>query len=132
MPRAEWSVAAGRPVVQVELHTTQGWSPTRMLLADSGAGSLNSLFDVVLAESDCRRCSRRPFGTVSLRGAFVGSHPVHMVRLRIAQLAFDRYVRVVATASLPPGLDGIACFRFLSLFTYGNFGSRTTFGLEAS
>jgi hypothetical protein len=30
----------------------------------------------------------------------------------------------------PTGFDGIACFRFLNRFTYGNFGAATHFGLE--
>ena len=130
MPRIEWPVADGRPIVQVELETAQGTSRTRTLLADTGAGTLTSLFDVVLGETDCRACSGRPFGTISLRGAFQGNHLVYMVRLRVAQLKFDRYVRAVAAPSLPPGLDGIAGFRFLSQFTYGNLGGRDTFGSE--
>ena len=30
----------------------------------------------------------------------------------------------------PAGFDGIACFGFLNLFTYGNFGDPALFGLE--
>jgi hypothetical protein len=30
----------------------------------------------------------------------------------------------------PPDFDGIACFRFLNRFTYGNFGDKNAFGLE--
>jgi hypothetical protein len=132
MRRVEWPVAAGRPVVQVELKMAHVWSPARTLLADTGAGTLHSLFDVVLGEPDCRLCSDRPFGTISLRGAYEGSYPVYMVRVRIVPLDFDRHVRAVAAPSLPPGLDGIASFRFLNQFTYGNHAGRTTFGLETS
>lgn len=96
MPRVDWPVADGRSIVQTELRMAREWSSTRTLLADTGAGTLNSLFDIVLSESDCRRCSLRPFGSVALRGAFQGSHPVYMVRLRIVQLDFNRHVRAVA------------------------------------
>jgi hypothetical protein len=30
----------------------------------------------------------------------------------------------------PVGFGGIACFRFLNRFTYGNFGDPNQFGLE--
>jgi hypothetical protein len=36
----------------------------------------------------------------------------------------------VGVQTPPTGFDGIACFRFLNRFTYGNFGSSTQFGLE--
>jgi hypothetical protein len=31
---------------------------------------------------------------------------------------------------VPRPFDGIACFRFLNRFTYGNFGDPNQFGLE--
>lgn len=130
MPRASWPVAAGRPVVKVELVTANDRSAERTLLADTGAGTLDSRFDVVLGEADCLLGSDRPFGTVTLRGAFHGCHFVYMARLRIPRLDFDHHVRAVAAPSLPPGLDGIARFNFLSNFTFGNFGVREQFGLE--
>lgn len=38
---------------------------------------------------------------------------------------------VVGVADTPKGFDGIACFPFLNRFTYGNFGDRASFTLEA-
>src|SRR5437879_3109927 len=45
-------------------------------------------------------------------------------------LGFAKYLRVVGVLSVPPGLDGIACFSFLNRFHYGNFGDPGLFGLE--
>jgi hypothetical protein len=36
----------------------------------------------------------------------------------------------VPDALLPPGLDGLAGFRFLNTFNYGNFGDPDQFCLE--
>ena len=46
-------------------------------------------------------------------------------------LSFARLVQVVGVPAVPDDLDGIACFAFLNLFTYGNFGNPNSFGLEA-
>jgi hypothetical protein len=45
-------------------------------------------------------------------------------------LGFKEDLPVLGVANPPSGLDGIACFRFLNRFTYGNFGSANEFGLE--
>jgi hypothetical protein len=50
--------------------------------------------------------------------------------MQIPTLGFDQYLRAVAVPHLPIGFDGVACFRFLSRFTYGNFGDPDQFGLE--
>ena len=51
--------------------------------------------------------------------------------LRLDQNASrDEQVRAVGVPSLPAGLEGMACFRFLCRFTYGNFGRSDQFGLE--
>lgn len=39
-------------------------------------------------------------------------------------------VAAVPANALPTGLDGIAAFRFLNRFAYGNFGAPEHFGLE--
>jgi hypothetical protein len=39
-------------------------------------------------------------------------------------------MRAVGVPNAPKGLDGIAGFRFLNRFTYGNFGNALEFGLE--
>jgi len=60
----------------------------------------------------------------------------HVIRgnLEIPALSVARRVRVVAVSdtACPAGMDGIAYFRFLSSFTYGNFGARRQFGLETA
>jgi hypothetical protein len=43
----------------------------------------------------------------------------------------DRQVRAAAVPAFPAGFDGVAGFRFLNRFTYGNFGDPTRFGLES-
>jgi hypothetical protein len=53
-----------------------------------------------------------------------------MLRVQIPQLRFDHHVRAVAVTQTPHDLDGIACFRFLNRFTYGNFGDPASFALE--
>jgi hypothetical protein len=50
--------------------------------------------------------------------------------VQIPALGFDRAVRAVAVPRVPPGLGGVAGFRFLNRFTYGNFGDPGLFGLE--
>jgi hypothetical protein len=45
-------------------------------------------------------------------------------------LNFDEPIPVVGVAQLPQGFDGIACFKFLNKFRYGNFGDPCCFGLD--
>jgi hypothetical protein len=45
-------------------------------------------------------------------------------------VSFDDSVPVVGVSSVPRGFDGIACFKFLRRFSYGNFGNPDGFGLE--
>ena len=53
MPRAQWALENGRPAIEVLLRVSAGRSVSRSLLADTGAGSLQSGFEVVLDERDC-------------------------------------------------------------------------------
>jgi hypothetical protein len=53
-----------------------------------------------------------------------------VVRLPIPILSSDRHLRATAVPPCPAGFDGIADFRFLNRFTYGNFGDPSRFGLE--
>lgn len=131
MPRVQWQLRRGRPVIQVSFTlATGGQQTTRTLLADTGAGSFQSRFELLLHEGDCLRCGGIPLRPVTLGGAYIGAHRVYLIQVRIAQLGFDRAVRAVGVPSPPTGCDGIACFRFLSRFTYGNFGDHLQFGLE--
>jgi hypothetical protein len=105
---------------------------TRTLLADTGAGSLNAPFELILNAADCQQFKWRRLGAVGLGGAFSGAFPTYSVRVEIPALQWARVVAavVVPTAPLPPELDGIAGFRFLNSFSYGNFGNPDQFCLE--
>ena len=46
------------------------------------------------------------------------------------RLGFDQIVRVIGVPSPPNGFEGIACFRFLNRFNFGNFANPEQFGLE--
>ena len=131
MPRAHWNLHSGRPTIEVFLTLkSSGRSIPRQLLADSGAGTDRSGFDILLDNQDCRDCGGSPIQPVNLGGAFSGSFPVYLLRVRIPSLAFDRRVPAVGVPRCPTGFEGIACFRFLNRFTYGNFGDIGSFGLE--
>jgi len=131
MPRAQWSLVRGRPVVPVILTLQPGSQRVkRNLLADTGAGTARGGFEVLLAEQDCLLCGRKQVKAVVLGGAYAGLFPVYVVRVEIPELAFNHYIRAVGVPTVPGGLGGLACFRFLNWFTYGNFGDPRRFGLE--
>lgn len=134
MPRICWPLQAGCPIIQMTLTRSDGTQAiTRTLLADTGAGSLSAPFELVLSTSDCQQFRWRPLGTVRLGGAFAGAFPVYSLRVEIPALQWVRVVAAVAVpiASLPSALDGIAGFRFLNSFTYGNFSNPSQFCLES-
>ena len=131
MPRVDWALYADEPIVELELLSTAGGPRvTRRLLADTGAGNARSGFELLLADQDCQSCGGNPTQPIVLGGAYSGSFPVYLVRVVIPILAFDQFVPVVGVTQVPAGLDGIAGFRFLNRFTYGNFGDPGRFGLE--
>ncbi len=131
MPRLAWRLVNGRPAVEIALRRpSDGQDWPRTLLADTGAGSLLSLGELILSEADCLICGGRPNRPVSLGGASTGSFPTYTVRVRIPGLGFDERVRTVGVARVPAGFDGLACFRFLNRFTSGNFGDANLIGLE--
>jgi hypothetical protein len=131
MPRVQWPFQGGRPVVPVALNLpVGGQSIFRNLLADTGAGEDNSGFELLLEEHDCLLCGGKLVQAVTLGGSYVGSFPVYRVRVQIPALGFDQFLRAVGVPTNPPKLGGIACFRFLNQFTYGNFGDSKQFGLE--
>src|SRR6266542_2996429 len=122
MPRAQWPLLHDRPIIQVILVLVQGGQPlVRNLLADTGAGTAQSGFELLLDEQDCLLCGGIPLQGVVLGGAYVGSYPVYLVQVRIPMLGFDQAVPTVGIPAAPAGFDGIACFQFLNRFTYGNF-----------
>lgn len=131
MPWVVWPLLHGRPRIEIVLTRTPGGRPTtRDLLADSGAGSDQAGFEIVLDENDCLTCGGRPEKMIRVGGAVAGSFRIYRVRIQIPQLGFDRRVRAIGVPQVPSDLDGIACFRFLNRFTYGNFGDPGQFGLK--
>jgi hypothetical protein len=132
MPRILWSLRHHRPIVEVALSPNAGGPPlVRRLIADTGAGTAQSGFELLLHENDCPLCGVMRSIPVTLAGAYTGTFPVYMVRIPIAALGFDRYLHAAAVPSIPAWFDGIAGFRFLSRFAYGNFGDPRRFGLES-
>lgn len=131
MPCARWPLWRGKPRIEIVLtQALDGRETFRNLLADTGAGSDRALFELILDETDCLTCGGNPKGTVQLGGAYAGSFPLYGLRIIIPQLGFDHNVPVVGVPNTPPNFDGIAGFRFLSRFTYGNFGNPNQFALE--
>jgi hypothetical protein len=100
------------------------------LLADTGAGSNTASFELLLEESDCLLCGGRPLSPVVLGGAYAGQYPLYQVRVQVPELGFDASVAVVGIPRATSGFEGIAGFRFVNRFTYGNFGNPAEFGLE--
>ncbi len=132
MPRAVWPLLNERPMIEVVLpQTNVGQPATRRLLADTGAGRSQSDFELFLEATDCSLYGGRSIGKVRLGGAYSGSFRVYEVRVQVPALGFDQVIRVVAVPA-PAGFNGIACFRFLNRFTYGNFGDPNQFGLETT
>lgn len=114
------------------LTLAQGSSPVqRVLLADSGAGSLSAPFQFILDEEDCLLCGGIPLHAVRLGGAYVGAFPLYDLSIQLPELRFVQNVRAVGVPSAPTAFDGIACFNFLNRFVYGNFGDAGQFGLES-
>jgi len=131
MPRVQWPLWHGRPCVQVVLSLMPAGQPlVRTLLADTGAGSRGSRFELILEENDCLLCGGFPYPPVNLGGAYRGSFPRYDVPVRIPALGFDQNVRAVGVPSDPKRFEGIAGFPFLNRFSYGNFGDPGQFGLE--
>lgn len=131
MSRVQWLLRRGRPCVEIILTLEpSGASQPRTLLADTGAASHQSRFEIILDEDDCLLCGGLPGASVTLSGAYVGAFPLYDLLVRLPALGFHRNLRAVGVPTVPAGFDGIACFCFLNRFTYGNFGDHSQFGLE--
>jgi hypothetical protein len=126
-----WPLRNDRPAVEIQLQLAGGQHVLRWLVADTGAGTRRDTFELILDEDDCLQCGGVYVHTVRLRGAYDGSFPVYVVDVRADSLNFSEPVNVVGVPSTPRGFDGIACFRFLRRFHYGNFGDPDVFGLDA-
>lgn len=132
MARAQWPLLYDRPAIEIVLTPANGGQKvTRTLLADAGAGNAKAPFELLLEENDCLLFSGKPTQMVPLSGAYSGSFPLYVVRVQIPSLGFDDDVPVLGVSRPPKRLDGIAGFRFLNRFTYGNFGDAGAFALEA-
>ena len=132
MASARWPLRHGRPVIEVVLTLIQGNQKVpRTLLADTGAGAAHDPFAIVLDEIDCLMCGSMPFKMVTLGGSIAGVFPVYVFPVEIPSLQFKDDLFVVGVAKTPDGFDGIACFRFLNRFAYGNFGDPLAFALES-
>lgn len=64
------------------------------MLADTGAGSSQSIFDLILDEEDCVLCGGIPGAAVSLGGAYVGAFPLYDVPVSVPSLGFAKNLRV--------------------------------------
>lgn len=132
MARRQWPLLHDRPRLEIMLALPAGGQPLpRNLLADTGAGTARSGFELVLVEQDCLNAGGIPSLPVVLRGAYSGSFPVYLVRVQLPDLRFDHHVLAAGVPTVPAGFDGIAGFRFLNRFEYGNFGDSGQFGLDA-
>ena len=132
MPRAEWPLKNSCPRVEIVLaQANDGKLFARDLLADTGAGPMNSGFELILHEDDCLLCGGNPLQPVNLGGAYAGWFPIYLLSVQIPSLGFSGNMRAVGVPSAPAGFDGIACFSFLNRFHYGNFGNPVVFGLAA-
>ena len=131
MPRVLWPLRQGRPSVQIILTLTPGGQTyPRTLLADTGAGPRNAVFELVLDHNDCLLCGGYLLQRVLLGGAYAGSFPIYIISVQVPALGINMDLPAVGVPSVPIGFDGIACFAFLNRFTYGNFGDPGQFGLE--
>ena len=101
MPTLQWPLRRGRPHVEVVLTLALGGQPLiRSLLADTGAGSQSSVFELILDEDDCLLCGGNPDQLVTLGGAFSGSFPAYLLFVQIPSLGFAQNVRVVGVPSV--------------------------------
>jgi len=131
MPRMEWPHVSDRPVVKVEFQSAAtGDRVERTLLADSGAGERGDNFDLILTTVDCIEFGGILMELTALGGAYSGEFPVYFLPAWIPGIGFSDFVRVVGAPITLGSMDGFACFPFLNQFTYGNFGSPDSFGLE--
>ncbi len=131
MPRATWPLLRDKPRIESVLTQVIDGRPTaRNLLADTGAGSRRAKFDLILDENDCVTCGGYVIGMATLGGAYSGQFPLYGIHIQIPLLGFDNDIRAIGVPQAPPGFDGLAGFRFLDRFGYGNFGDPDRFGLE--
>jgi hypothetical protein len=102
MPRVVWPLLLHRPMVEVVLSLASGGQPlVRQLIADTGAGTAQAGFELLLEENDCLVCGGIASHPVALGGAYAGLFPVYAVRIQIAAVRFDHYLRAAAVSACP-------------------------------
>lgn len=130
MPRATWPLRNDRPGIRVEA-MLGGQHTTIDLHADTGAGAASSAFELLLLESDCWLCGRPEDSRIERTGTYAGGYYLlFRVRVQIPALALDDELDAVGVPAVPDGFRGVAGFRLLNRFDYGNFGNPGHFGLE--
>ncbi len=129
MPRVTWPLLNDRPGVRIDV-MLGGQLTTIELHADTGAGAASSAFDLILLESDCWLCGKPSGFAIRLSGAHSGHYLLFEVRVQIPALSFDADLSVVGVPTVPDGFKGVAGFRLLNRFDYGNFGNPALFGIE--
>jgi hypothetical protein len=93
MAHVQWPLRHGRPCIEVVLTLALGGQPSpRSLLADTGAGSHLSLFELILDEDDCLLCGGNPDQPVTLGGAYHGSFPTYVLPVEVPALGFAKNV----------------------------------------
>ena len=85
---------------------------------------------IEMDETDCMLCDGTVTQTITLGGAYSSTYPIYLIHVQMPSLQFDHDVLAVGVPNTPESMDGIACFRFLNRFTYGNFGNAAVFGLK--
>jgi hypothetical protein len=131
VPQATWPLTSERPAIRISLIAADSRQPqARTLLADTGAGPRDAPFELLLDEEGCLMFAEATGPFVGLSGAYSGAYRTYVLRVTIPELRFLGLVTVVGIGTPPAGFAGIAGFRFLNRFSYGNFGNPNVFGLE--
>lgn len=131
MPIASWELVRNRPAIRLSIvDPTTGRTHPRILLADTGAGTKSAPFEVLMDEDDCLLFADRPGEMFRLTGAYSGNFRAYFLLLRVDEFDLVREISAIGVEHTPAGFDGIAGFRFLRRFTYGNFGDADRFGLS--
>ena len=87
MPRVDWPLHNGRPQIEVIVRLAgTGQELIRRLVADTGAGTRDDVFELILDEEDCLLAGGIPIRLVRLSGAFAGEFPVYLTEVHICRL----------------------------------------------